>query len=107
VIYVDDHETEGIDELDDDMRTIDRHQLCATEEGDSPRLMRDKMDDETISTMNEATNKCSRFDTGGNSKGPPSKLALDTEDSPVGSTVSSMLFWTRQTTESKLSHHQD
>jgi hypothetical protein len=50
------------------------------------------------------TNKHRRIDTGGNNKGPPSKLlALDTEDSSEGSSVSGMSSWTQRTTELKLS----
>jgi hypothetical protein len=46
-----------IGDLDEDMRMIDENQPYETAEGDPPRLVRDKMDDETSSTMNETTNK--------------------------------------------------
>jgi hypothetical protein len=61
------------------------------------------MDDKTISTMNEVTNKRRGIDTGGNNKGPPSKPSLDTEDSSEGCSVSSMSSQTRQATKSDFS----
>jgi hypothetical protein len=103
VVSADDLEIECIVDLDEDMRIIDRTQTHETAEGDPPRLMGDKMDYNTISTMNEVTNKRRQIDAGGNNRGPPSKLALDTEDSLAGSSVSSMLSRTRLTMESELS----
>jgi hypothetical protein len=94
VVSVDDLEIECITDLDEDKRIMDRNQQCETAESDPPRLMRDKMDDETISTMNGLINKHRHLDTGGNSKGPPSKLALQEDDTLAGSKGSSMLPWT-------------
>jgi hypothetical protein len=47
----DDLEIEHIADIDEDMRIIDRNQTYETAEGDPPRLMQDKMDNKTISTM--------------------------------------------------------
>jgi hypothetical protein len=104
VVSEDDLEIERIAAMHVDMKIMDTNQPQATVEGDPPRLMQDKIDDKKISTMNETTNKHRRIDTGGNNKeGPPSKLALDGEDTLEGSSVSSIPSRTRRTTESKLS----
>jgi hypothetical protein len=105
VISADDLEIERISALDEDMRILEEDTpLSRSNEGDPPRLLRDKMDDETISTMNETANKRRRIDTDrGNRRGPPSKLALDEGNSSEGSSVSSMSSRTRRTTDTKIS----
>jgi hypothetical protein len=81
------------------------YQLSVSNERDPPRLLRDKMDDETISTMNETANKCRQIDADRRDhNGPPSKLAIDGGNSSEGSSVSSMSSRTRRTTDTKISH---
>jgi hypothetical protein len=73
-------------------------------EKDPPRLLRDKMDDETKSTMNETANKRRQIDADrGDRNGPPSKLAINGGNSSKGSSVSSMSSKTRRTTDTKIS----
>jgi hypothetical protein len=76
VISADDLEVERISALDEDMRILaEDTPLLRSNEGDPPRLLRDKMDDETISTMNETANKRRRIDTDrGNRRGPHQNL---------------------------------
>jgi hypothetical protein len=57
VISADDLEVERISALDEDMRIMEEdYPLSGSNERDPPRLLRDKMDGETISTMNETAN---------------------------------------------------
>jgi hypothetical protein len=99
VISADDLEVERISALDEDMRIMEEgYHLLVPSERDPPRLLWDKMDDETISTMNETANKCRRIDADrGDYNGPPSKIAIDGGNSSEGSSVSSMSSTTRRT----------
>jgi hypothetical protein len=83
VISADDLEVERISALDEDMRIMEEdYPLSGSNERDPPRLLRDKIDDETISTMNETANKRRRIDADrGDRNGPPSKLAIDGRNS--------------------------
>jgi hypothetical protein len=105
VISAEDLEVERISALDEDMRIMEEdYPLSGSNERDPPRLLRDKMDDETISTMNETANKCRRIDVDrGDRNGPPSKLPIDGGNSSEGSSVSSMSSRTRRTTDTKIS----
>jgi hypothetical protein len=105
VISADDLEVERISALDEDMRIMEEDQpLPGSNERDPLRLLLDKMDDETISTMNETANKRIRIDADrGDRSSPPPKLAIDEGISSEGSSVSSMSSRTRRTTDTNIS----
>jgi TolA-binding protein len=77
---------------------------AATTDDQPKRLTRDRMDDETISTIGESGSKRKRRGSNDvNAAGPPAKVNVQEDGSSMGSGFSSVSSKTRRTTETRLS----
>jgi hypothetical protein len=100
-----DEEMQALDALDEDMKFTAT--IPATNSGSENkpiRLTRDRMDDDTISTLDEGSaSKRRKLTQEQDEKDTPAKIRLQSEDSSTGSAVSSVSSKTRRSTETKLS----
>jgi hypothetical protein len=100
-----DEEMQAIEEMDEDMRITAATPTVSTSSTDQPvRITRDRMDDDTISTMDTGSaTKRKQLTQETEKQETPKKIRLQSEDSSTGSAVSSVSSKTRRSTETKLS----